>query len=335
MHLTLDIPFSENTAALLTDQALAKLLGLSDLSYLDSPLEDVIASNFGLKATPDYPLAVISAAVDGLEVGKRFWLRADPVHLLMQRDAFSLSEPVPLTLSSEEASALVATLNQHFLQDGLSFSVGQSGQWYVHTADVQLIETVLPAVAINQNVHDVMPKGQNAAKWRAIFNELQMLLHAHPVNEAREQDKKRTINSLWFSGGGVMPSLTKEPHQCHYMIGNHALYQGLAAFANVVHQPYMSPLFMDAFFENATFKNKPVRVYLPSASNEDFLALHQALKSRKLQTLTINLGFYAHTLVLHLTSIHLLRWWRIAFWQALFNRKLSPLLPYLERLNAR
>jgi hypothetical protein len=339
MHLTLDIPFSENTTTLLTDQALAKLLGLSDFSYQETPLEDAIASSFGLTAMPDFPLAAISAAADGIEVGSRFWLRADPVHLAMQRDAFSLSEPVPLKLSTEEASALVATLNQHFLQDGLSFIVGQSGQWYAHTAQVQLIETVLPAVAVNQNVHDVMPKGQDAAKWRGIFNQLQMLLHDHPVNLLREQGKKLTINSLWFSGCGVLPpvqiAVKSMSQSTQHMIGNSILYAGLAKYASLLHQHDTNLLLSNTVFENDSCKNKQVRVYLPDATPEHFVALYQSLKKRRLQTLTIQIGFYAHTLVLVLRPSSVFRCWRNAFWQGLLNRKIRPLFSYLERLNSR
>jgi hypothetical protein len=38
-------------------------------------------------------------------------------------------------------------------------------------------------------------------------NEAQMLLHAHPVNEARDRRGELTINSIWLWGGGVSPEI--------------------------------------------------------------------------------------------------------------------------------
>ncbi|MDO8208372.1 MAG: hypothetical protein Q7T38_11245, partial [Gallionella sp.] len=47
--------------------------------------------------------------------------------------------------------------------------------------------------------------------WHQIFNEIQMLLFAHPLNEAREARGEATINSVWFWGNGpdqVIPKIT-------------------------------------------------------------------------------------------------------------------------------
>jgi hypothetical protein len=38
------------------------------------------------------------------------------------------------------------------------------------------------------------------------LNEVQMFLHGHPVNEAREACGKPVVNSLWLWGGGRQPA---------------------------------------------------------------------------------------------------------------------------------
>ena len=38
--------------------------------------------------------------------------------------------------------------------------------------------------------------------WQRIATEAQMLLHAHPLNQARAEHGELPINSLWFWGGG-------------------------------------------------------------------------------------------------------------------------------------
>ena len=50
-----------------------------------------------------------------------YWLYAAPVHLLLQRDSFSLAAPVPLPLENDEVDALTAAFNQHFTSDGMQF----------------------------------------------------------------------------------------------------------------------------------------------------------------------------------------------------------------------
>jgi len=50
-----------------------------------------------------------------------------------------------------------------------------------------------------------LPKGDEAMHWHRIFNEIQMLLFAHPVNEAREARGELPVNSVWLWGGGCSP----------------------------------------------------------------------------------------------------------------------------------
>lgn len=341
MHLTLDIAFSDNTQALLADQTLAELLAFGRLEYHDTPLEAYVAKQFGLQANPDFPLAAISGLADELNVQAGYWLRADPVHLVMQRDAFSLGEPMPIVLSPAEAETILNTFNAHFAQDGLQFLQGQSGQWYIHTAQKPAIKTVLPSVAVHQNVHQHMPSGPDAAKWRGFVNEIQMLLHSHPVNAQRELRKDLVINSIWFSGGGALPkgfSGLKPPFKetAYRFAGKHHFYAGLALW---LHLPFLrinhvSELLTEflALPKNQV-QNQHCHVHLSNAHNTDLAWMLSSLKARALTHLTINIGFYAHTLVLNVSPNAMLAFWRLAFWQRWFKRPLPLLAKYLARLN--
>lgn len=333
MQLTIDIPFSESISSLLYDPALATLLALGDVSIKATPSEAQIASDFGLSPSPDWPLAAISAAADGLDVGDDYWLRADPVHLILERDALRLAEPVPLALSQDETVQLLDRLNQHFAQDALYFVVGQSGQWYVKTKTQQHLQTVLPSVAVNQNVHAVMPTGENAAQWRTVFNDLQMLLHEHPINVAREAQHKRAINSLWFSGGGAFPQSQPSQHQMTLMAQT-ALYQGLANWAKrAVVTQFESQLTPD-FFQLYAKIDQPIRRQCSAPTESEFRVLLHALKAGRLTRLTMHIGFYAHTLIVQLSPKALLRFWRIGFWHALLKRQSPTLIHYLKQIDA-
>jgi hypothetical protein len=39
---------------------------------------------------------------------------------------------------------------------------------------------------------------------RRLQNEMQMLMYTHPVNEARSQSRRPTVNSFWISGAGAL-----------------------------------------------------------------------------------------------------------------------------------
>jgi hypothetical protein len=63
------------------------------------------------------------------------------------------------------------------------------------------------------------------------MNEIQMLLHDHPVNRAREADGKWPINSVWFWGGGRHLPLEAPPFS--QLAAGHALARALAQAAGM------------------------------------------------------------------------------------------------------
>jgi hypothetical protein len=69
--------------------------------------------------------------------------------------------------------------------------------------------SVEPADALGRNLRDLMPAGRDGARVRSLVNEIQMLLHEHPVNSARLERRQPAINSVWLWGIGrlekVMP----------------------------------------------------------------------------------------------------------------------------------
>jgi hypothetical protein len=137
----------------------------------------------------------------GNEAGSAYWLYAAPVHLVLQRDTFSLAEPAPMPLNAEEADALTIALNKHFEADGKHF-FWHENTWFLRLENNPNIETTAPQAVINRNVNGFLPTGEGATKWASFQNELQMLLFEHPVNMAREAKKLPAINSVWCYGCG-------------------------------------------------------------------------------------------------------------------------------------
>ena len=63
---------------------------------------------------------------------------------------------------------------------------------------------VTPALdtAAGRPLRELLPQGADAPRWRRWQNEIQMLLHAHPVNQARASRGRAAATSVWFWGGG-------------------------------------------------------------------------------------------------------------------------------------
>ncbi len=161
-------------------------------------LEELLCVMFGVPCKPDVPIAPISALFDGL--GEGCWLRTDPTHLRLQREQLVLLPNVKV--STDEVGQLCASLNEHFAGQGMEFFAPHPQRWYVRLDRLPDIETVPLSQAAGRNVRGLLPVGAEAARWHQLFNEVQMLLFTHPVNEAREARGELPINSLWFWGCG-------------------------------------------------------------------------------------------------------------------------------------
>ena len=153
----------------------------------------------------DRPVAPFARLADEDVVDTGCWICADPVHLRLQRDALVLADAKLLAITRAEADALVASLNAHFAADGFTLHAPHPDHWYAALAQAPAISTTPLALAAGRSVDPNLPRGPAAAAWHARMNEVQMLLHAHPVNEAREARGQMPVNSLWFWGAGTLP----------------------------------------------------------------------------------------------------------------------------------
>lgn len=220
VHLLIpDLFLAENFAAEvcagLSVPALEKMLARGHSETLAPvALESKLCELFGARGEmardqTAAPVAPISAAFDGLGAG--CWLRADPVHLSLQREQMLLLPD--LQISAEEAAQMCASLNLHFAGQGMEFFAPHPQRWYVRLAALPDIETVPPSQALGRNVHGLLPRGGQALRWHQVFNEIQMLLYAHPLNQAREARGELTINSVWFWGGGDSSLVAQNNYQ--------------------------------------------------------------------------------------------------------------------------
>jgi hypothetical protein len=168
-------------------------------------VEAALCERLGIARQRDWPLAPITLAADGGVAGDTYWLRADPVHLRVMRDRIVLADSDAFSLSREEADALADTIGKHF-GDDLSPLPLHPRRWYLQFSVAPHLTTIPLSVAVGRDIDPLLPQGSDAMRFRAQLNELQMLLHDDPVNQAREARGELPVNSLWLWGGGSQPA---------------------------------------------------------------------------------------------------------------------------------
>jgi hypothetical protein len=166
---------------------------------------------FQVEKQQDWPVAPLTLTLEGAEAGTAYWLRADPVHLRVSRESVTLVDNALFDLTASEAQRLVASLNAHFTANGLAFRCPAPKRWYVRAQGAPRLHTVSFGEVAGQDVQAHLPVGPDAGEWHRIFNEVQMVFHGHPVNEAREERHTLTVNSVWFWGGGTRPRVAGHP----------------------------------------------------------------------------------------------------------------------------
>lgn len=186
--------FAAEVCAGLRLPALEKMLARGRREAVETvPLEQWLAGLFGLPG--DAGIAAFGAAFDGL--GDGCWLRADPVHLHIQRDRLLLQEVVP---GADEAAGFCAALSRHFSCEGLEFFAPHPQRWYVRLDSEPGIGAVPLSRAAGRDVRELLP--QIGARWARLFGEIQMLLYSHEINERREARGELPVNGVWLWGEG-------------------------------------------------------------------------------------------------------------------------------------
>ena len=189
-------------------RALSTLLARAEVDrYPALSPEAWLCQAFEVESQHDWPIAPLTLSLDGGDPGSAYWLRADPVHIKVSREGLHLVDSALFDVSKEEAQNLSEALNAHFADSGLTFVAPHPKRWYVKCATAPQMTTHPLSEVAGREVQRFLPAGEHALEWNRRFNEAQMLLHAHPANEAREERGEPPVNSVWFWGGGTAPDV--------------------------------------------------------------------------------------------------------------------------------
>jgi len=199
-------------------------------------IEPWLCNTFNVTKQQNWPVAPIMLyAEDNCKIDTRadYWLRADPVHLRIEQNHILLADSQAFNISIKESKQLADTLNQHLAKDGIEFLLLNHDRWYIRLSQTPNIKTFALSQITGKNINDFLPSGEDSLFWHNIFNETQMLLYEHPVNQARLARNELTINSIWLWGGGIMPESVKSSY--HKIWCNDLLSRALALASATQH----------------------------------------------------------------------------------------------------
>jgi len=173
-------------------------------SATDRPWREWLMARTGAGAAllQQFPAGPCLRALHAGGPSGRTWACARPVHLLTAIDHLQLAS-CGVDIAAAESVALLSDLNHHMEGRGWRFrAAGPDEDWQLECEVPIDCSSVPPDAAEGRNLRELMPRGPDGARVRSLMNEIQMLLHDHPVNVERAARGRPAINSLWLWGFG-------------------------------------------------------------------------------------------------------------------------------------
>ncbi|HSC08836.1 MAG TPA: hypothetical protein VLD59_18580 [Steroidobacteraceae bacterium] len=166
-----------------------------------------VGQRIGLSFPPRIPVAAVARRADSpvndASREGQWWL-AGCVHLEAGVDRVYLDMEVP-ALSAAAWRELEHGFNLAFSASGFRLMDGADAQAYLLSAEHLDADTVDPARVRGADILPALPRGASAPALKRLMTEIQMWLHDHPVNIARQESGAPTLSGLWIWGGGTLP----------------------------------------------------------------------------------------------------------------------------------
>lgn len=170
------------------------------------------------------------------DAGDSVWLLAEPAWAEADVKGARLMACGRLGLEAAESNMLWRAVAPLFGDAGLLLEPLSTDRWLLqmpHGANLPALAA--PDVALGDDLLAQLPRGTEGKRWRMFFNEAQVVLHQHPVNQERRGRGLPPVNCLWFWGGGGLPAWTRSQLQLVY--SDDPIAAALASAAGVACQP--------------------------------------------------------------------------------------------------
>lgn len=182
-----------------------ELAGLDRIARFGEQLacgwRDWLAHWVGRDDLEQAPVSAVVAAGQAL-ASESAWL-ATPLHLAAGLTTLHFDARGILRLSAQELAELALDFQRTF--HDASLVPLPSGEFLLMQAGLPATITTEPARIVGGKVADALPRGEGASRLRRLGAEIEMWLHEHPINAAREVP----ISTLWIWGGGAQTALAR------------------------------------------------------------------------------------------------------------------------------
>ncbi len=151
----------------------------------------------GLAATDAASVVAASLSADA----RGAWL-ATPLQLAAGMQTVHVPVDGILEVGSDEAHEWSRDFARVFGSDGLRLLPLSATAFLLLGLDAPGVLTVEPGSLVGRSLETALPEGSHGARLRALMAELEMWLHEHRVNAARQRRGDPAIASFWLWGGG-------------------------------------------------------------------------------------------------------------------------------------
>ena len=161
-----------------------------------------LSADLGLAPWLAAHAGVTAAQQDMAQTSATTWLRLTPVHWAAARDHVNVHRFYGDMMAAQDRADWHAIwLDLAPWLDEMSWTLFPiESDATVYARAPQGFDYCAPSLDYAQSdmLEAFLPNGSDLKRWQKLLTELQMLLHAHPVNAARVQRGTRPINSLWL-----------------------------------------------------------------------------------------------------------------------------------------
>ena len=176
----------------------------------DTALAPLLAAALALPGAPGrWPWAAWDSGSAGVGCA---WLT--PCHWQPGMDHVLLHEPLTLDVGVDDLAALQASLAPLLADDGITLTAQAANpaaatpaRWLARGAVFEDLPCVSLERAAGQHLTRQWLTAAPSRALRRLLAEVQMLLHSHPVNDARAARGLPPLNALWIDGAGRLDAL--------------------------------------------------------------------------------------------------------------------------------
>ncbi len=187
-------------------------------------------------ASTPLPAAALLRQFHAGDAGDGLWLQADPAWVQPELNGARLLACGQLALGMDEAHSLVEALAPAFEDAGLILQATTADHWHLRLPPGSVLPGFdPPEQVLGDDLLQHLPEGPHARRWQRLLNDVQVLLHQHPLQVQRRARGLAPVNSVWLWGAGELPRQVRT--QVSGVVGEDALLLALAVRAGIETAP--------------------------------------------------------------------------------------------------